>query len=42
MPMSQVRSALVSRWINDRKKAAVTEKVTELAPAYRISLPQEP
>jgi len=42
MPMSQVRSALVSRWTGDRKKAAVTEKVTELAREYRIILPSEP
>ena len=42
MPMSQVRSALVSRWTSDRKKAAVTEKVTELARDYRIILPSEP
>lgn len=42
MPMSQVRSALVSRWTSDRKKAAVTEKVTELAREYRIILPSEP
>jgi hypothetical protein len=42
MPMSQVRSALVSRWTSDRKKAAVTDKVTELARDYRIILPSEP
>jgi hypothetical protein len=42
MPMSQVRSALASRWTSDRKKAAVTEKVRELARDYRIIYPSEP
>ena len=42
MPMSQVRSALVSRWTSERKEEAVTERVTELARDYKIILPSEP
>lgn len=42
MPMNQVRSALVSRWVADRKKAAVTDQAIELSKEYKIILPTEP
>ena len=42
MPMNQVRSALVSRWMSDQKKAAVTAKANELTRDYRIVLPSVP
>ncbi len=41
MPLQEVRPALATKWITDRKKAAVSSKVEELKKNYRITLPEE-
>lgn len=41
MEMAEVRPALVAKWIEERRKAAVSEKVAGMRRGYRIELPSD-
>jgi hypothetical protein len=39
IPMDEIRTALKTKWITGRQKAAVSEKVAEFRKGYKIILP---
>lgn len=41
MEMAEVRPALVAKWLEERRKAAVSEKVADMRRGYRIELPAD-